>query len=246
MSSEYNDAASWAREHEWEEGDTMNIKDGLLTEAEIQIFFNKSAWPSDFEFADAAARKMAWTLAKMVEDRAGMVGISIQSAQAWSSCSDQIAQWLVDAGIEEWGTAPETHGLGDRSDRIMSIEALRLNNAGAQLPCQSAIHPGHEHDYDTAEVACKDGWVYALPNMVRISHPDRDDNVWEVCVACRRGWVPATDGWVWWSILREYELRMRFNEVKNFTNPLWYDDPELAFHTTLNKALEAMGARFRS
>ena len=156
----------------------------------------------------------------------------------------------------------------------MSIETLRLANAGAWLPCPNATYIYEEID-GTKEFCCgpecgpkgHGGWVYALPDAVR--EPCKcggkqyiePEHLQFFCpFHCKgRGWIPATDGWAWWQAGKAAGLSMTLELVHGEFQAavVWDDeaiiyrafgpDPEHVFQEALNKALTAMGgARFPS
>mgnify|MGYP001565313323 FL=1 len=154
---------------------------------------------------------------------------------------------LANAGAQlpRENQCPRCHGYGAMS----SQELVGIHGADPMYGCDYCQSIG-------------EGWVYALPDAVRVPcerrHtlrlPGQNRKV-STCneIGCR-GWVPATDGWVW---LRA-TMPLRVLVVGCSTNASNHkdfafrvgeefaelDDPELAFHTALNKALTAKGARF--
>ena len=75
------------------------------------------------------------------------------------------------------------------------------------------------------------------------------------CRRCKnRGWVPSEDGWLWWRAVAQlaslsFVQSLPSSSYAGFVVRIQegyaeYNDPELAYHSALNKALEARGAKF--
>ena len=142
----------------------------------------------------------------------------------------------------------------------MTIQDLLVANAGARLPCKG-YGGGHPVGYGCMECGGL-GLVYVLPDTVRIPCPNVNERIHCLrlmrsdtpCPCQGRGWVPATDGWVWWRAIMPLGVMVvgeatKASNHKNFALRVGegfaeLNDPELAFHTALNKALTVLGARF--
>ena len=154
----------------------------------------------------------------------------------------------------------------------MTAQTLRLANAGAQLPCKG-YGGGHPVGYGCLECGGS-GWVYALPDAVRVPCPgpgiEWDDSLGRSWTQCYywvyeqtqgRGQVDKDylaeypcpcdkRGWVpatdGWAFLEAVTkmFGISFSYVDDRYDSSICEGLELAFHTALNKALTAEGASF--